>query len=34
MILQHECQHNETMLQTLQFMRGDGYRPEAVAELP
>ena len=34
MILQHECQHNETMLQTLQLMRGEGYRPEAKVELP
>ena len=34
MILQHECQHNETMLQTLQLMRGEGYRPEATVELP
>ncbi|HET7270289.1 MAG TPA: DinB family protein, partial [Rubrobacter sp.] len=34
MILQHECQHNETMLQTLQLMRGEGYRPEARVDLP
>jgi gamma-glutamyl hercynylcysteine S-oxide synthase len=34
MILQHECQHNETMLQTLQLMQGKGYRPEAKVELP
>ncbi len=34
MILQHECQHNETMLQTLQLMQGEGYRPEAGLELP
>ncbi len=34
MILQHEYQHNETMLQTLQLMRGAGYRPEAQVELP
>jgi iron(II)-dependent oxidoreductase len=34
MILQHECQHNETMLQTLQLMKGEGYRPEADVELP
>jgi gamma-glutamyl hercynylcysteine S-oxide synthase len=33
MILQHEYQHNETMLQTLQLMRGKGYRPEARVEL-
>jgi iron(II)-dependent oxidoreductase len=34
MILQHEYQHNETMLQTLQLMKGAGYRPEVQAELP
>jgi iron(II)-dependent oxidoreductase len=34
MVLQHEYQHNETMLQTLQLMEDDGYRPEARAELP
>ena len=34
MIIQHEHQHNETMLQTLQLMNGDGYKPEARAELP
>src|SRR5215212_6942522 len=34
MILQHECQHDETMLQSLQLMRGEGYRPEAKVELP
>jgi len=34
MILQHEYQHNETMLQTLQLMKGEGYRPEAEVELP
>jgi gamma-glutamyl hercynylcysteine S-oxide synthase len=34
MILQHEYQHNETMLQTLQRMKGEGYRPEAAADLP
>ncbi len=34
MILQHECQHNETMLQTLQLMRGEGYRPQSMVELP
>jgi iron(II)-dependent oxidoreductase len=34
MILQHEAQHNETMLQTLQLMKGDGYKPEARIELP
>jgi gamma-glutamyl hercynylcysteine S-oxide synthase len=34
MVLQHEYQHNETMLQTLQLMKGAGYRPEAQVELP
>jgi gamma-glutamyl hercynylcysteine S-oxide synthase len=34
MVLQHEYQHNETMLQTLQLMKGTGYRPEAQVELP
>jgi iron(II)-dependent oxidoreductase len=34
MIVQHEAQHNETMLQTLQLMKGDGYRPESCVELP
>ncbi len=34
MILQHEYQHNETMLQTLQLMNGDGYRPQPTIELP
>ena len=34
MIVQHEYQHNETMLQTLQLMKGEGYRPEALVELP
>jgi len=34
MILQHEYQHNETMLQTLQLMGGAGYRPEAQVEFP
>jgi iron(II)-dependent oxidoreductase len=34
MILQHEAQHNETMLQTLQLMRGERYRPESRTELP
>ena len=27
MVLQHEYQHNETILQTLQLKRGDPYRP-------
>ena len=34
MIIQHEAQHNETMLQTLQLMKGEGYKPEARVELP
>src|SRR4051812_36525825 len=28
MIIQHEYQHNETMLATLQLMPGKGYRPQ------
>src|SRR5919112_5995636 len=34
MILQHEAQHNETMLQTLQLKKGEGYRPKSRIELP
>ena len=34
MILQHEYQHNETMLQTLQLMKGEGYKPTPSVELP
>src|ERR687894_1808604 len=34
MIVQHEYQHNETMLQTLQLKRGEGYEPESRVELP
>jgi iron(II)-dependent oxidoreductase len=34
MVLQHEYQHNETMLQTLQLMKGEGYRPETRVNLP
>ncbi|HZY65353.1 MAG TPA: ergothioneine biosynthesis protein EgtB [Rubrobacteraceae bacterium] len=34
MILQHEAQHNETMLQTLQLMRSRAYRPESRVEVP
>jgi iron(II)-dependent oxidoreductase len=34
MILQHEAQHNETMLQTFQLMKGEGYRPERLVDLP
>ena len=31
MVVQHEHQHDETMLATLQLMGGDGYRPLAPA---
>src|SRR3712207_2325627 len=34
MIIQHEAQHNETMLQTLQLKKGEGYKPEAHIEFP
>ncbi len=34
MIVQHEYQHNETMLQTLQLKKGAGYKPEPRVELP
>ncbi|MDP9455386.1 MAG: ergothioneine biosynthesis protein EgtB [Actinomycetota bacterium] len=34
MVLQHEAQHNETMLQTFGLMKGRGYRPESLVELP
>jgi gamma-glutamyl hercynylcysteine S-oxide synthase len=34
MIIQHEYQHNETMLQTLQLKKGEGYKPESRVELP
>ncbi len=34
MVLQHEYQHNETMLQTLQLAKDAGYRPESRVELP
>src|SRR5215218_7984867 len=34
MIIQHEAQHNETMLQTLQLKKGEGYKPQAHIELP
>ncbi len=34
MIIQHECQHNETMLQTLQLMKGEGYKPASSVKLP
>ncbi|MGH2717305.1 MAG: ergothioneine biosynthesis protein EgtB, partial [Actinomycetota bacterium] len=34
MVLQHEHQHDETMLATLSLMDGDGYRPSALAPPP
>ena len=34
MIVQHEYQHNETMLQSLQLKKGEGYKPEPRVELP
>ena len=34
MIIQHEAQHNETMLQTLQLKKSKDYRPEPSVELP
>jgi iron(II)-dependent oxidoreductase len=34
MVLQHEYQHNETILQTLQLKRGRPYTPAARFELP
>jgi iron(II)-dependent oxidoreductase len=34
MVLQHEYQHNETMLQTLQLKRGQPYSPSVRRELP
>jgi iron(II)-dependent oxidoreductase len=34
MVLQHEYQHNETILQTLQLKRGAPYSPPARAALP
>ena len=34
MVLQHEYQHNETMLQTLQLKLGRPYAPYAGFELP
>jgi iron(II)-dependent oxidoreductase len=34
MVLQHECQHNETMLQTLQLKQGAPYRPVTRWEVP
>ncbi len=34
MVVQHEHQHDETMLATLQLMAGDGYRPLAPSPPP
>ncbi len=34
MVLQHEYQHNETILQTLQLKQGEPYSPPARIELP
>src|SRR4051794_34166747 len=34
MVLQHEYQHNETILQTLQLKQGDPYVPAARHEIP
>ncbi|MGH2703886.1 MAG: ergothioneine biosynthesis protein EgtB [Actinomycetota bacterium] len=34
MVVQHEQQHDETMLATLQLMQGEGYRPLAAAPPP
>lgn len=34
MVVQHEYQHNETMLQTLQLKHGDPYKPAVRFELP
>jgi iron(II)-dependent oxidoreductase len=34
MIIQHEAQHNETMLQTLQLKKGKDYKPVSSVELP
>jgi iron(II)-dependent oxidoreductase len=34
MVLQHEYQHNETILQTLQLKRGASYRPSRRWEIP
>src|ERR671938_286223 len=34
MIIQHEAQHNETMLQTLQLKKGEGYMPVPGVGLP
>jgi iron(II)-dependent oxidoreductase len=34
LVVQHEHQHDETMLATLQLMDGEGYRPDAPAQRP
>jgi iron(II)-dependent oxidoreductase len=34
MVLQHEYQHNETILQTLQLKQGEPYHPGARRPLP
>ena len=34
MVLQHEYQHNETILQTLQLKRGRPYSPAARFDVP
>jgi gamma-glutamyl hercynylcysteine S-oxide synthase len=34
MVIQHEHQHDETMLATLQLMDGEGYRPVAIPAPP
>ncbi len=34
MVLQHEYQHNETILQTLQLKRGEPYRPPRIESAP
>src|SRR5437870_8389756 len=34
MIFKHECQHDETMLATLQLMEPPGYRPHLPARRP
>lgn len=34
LVIQHEAQHNETMLQTLQLKLGEPYQPPARRELP
>jgi gamma-glutamyl hercynylcysteine S-oxide synthase len=34
MVLQHECQHNETILQTLQLKQGSPYRAPRTAATP